>query len=573
MIFTFEYKKKIKRYGAVWGGIALTMIVYFILIKGAKGTSFLTDENIKWISEHTLLLIGATFTASAILLQGLLLFTKINILKPVVLAGTFALAMAFAANDLVNFIGVPLAGLSAYTAAIASGNPLEITMEALKQPVKTDTLLLLLAGLVMVVTLWFSKKARTVTKTEVNLGRQDEGAERFESFFIARILVRMGTGTMDAVKKVLPDSFINAVAARKDISKYRPEITADGKQPSFDLIRASVNMMVATALVSFATSLKLPLSTTYVTFMVAMGASLADGAWDRESAVYRVSGVLTVIGGWFFTAFMAFSVAFGYALFLYHFRIPALAALVALSIFLLWKNHKKHAEKVEAEEAVEVYNLKKNKDPLKAVNTSFEQTGKLLEQVADAFTRSFKGLRSYDRVELRIAKNDSKKIQNWTNIIIANTFKALRLLHQQDLKTSQRYAQSINNLQEIAESQRDAAMRSHLHVSNNHKGLLEVQVKELEQVVETVKELLELTASSLKKDKLTNLSVIDKKNEKLAKMISEFDKNQIIRVQNETSKTRLSILFYAYLISASKIASSTKNLLEIFNESLLLNGK
>nr|HPI22823.1 inorganic phosphate transporter [Spirochaetota bacterium] len=297
MLFTFDYGKRLRRYGGIWGGLALTMIVYFIIIKGAKGASFLTQQHMDWIHVNTVAILCATFVGSTALLQALIVVANVNILRPIVLAGTFALAMAFAANDLVNFIGVPLAGFGAYASGMAAANPLTATMEALKEPVRTDTLLLLAAGAVMVLTLFYSKKARTVTKTEVSLGRQDEGAERFESFFLARIIVRMGTGFMEGLRTVLPGRLVRAVAARKDMSMAQPAATADGEVPSFDLIRASVNMMVASALVSFATSLKLPLSTTYVTFMVAMGTSLADGAWDRESAVYRVSGVLMVIGG------------------------------------------------------------------------------------------------------------------------------------------------------------------------------------------------------------------------------------------------------------------------------------
>jgi phosphate/sulfate permease len=572
MIFTFDFSKRLKRYGAVWGGLALTMIVYFILIKGAKDASFLTREHMTWINANSLLILGSVFAVSAVIIQVLLLATNINILKPIVLAGTFALAMAFAANDLVNFIGVPLAGFSAYASGIVTANPLAATMEALKDPVKTDTILLLLAGLIMVLTLWFSKKARTVTKTEVNLGRQDEGSERFEAFFLAQAIVRMGSGLMEGLRKIMPRGLVDAVNRRKDITQFQPVPGVDGETPSFDLVRASVNMMVASALISFATSLKLPLSTTYVTFMVAMGASLADGAWDRESAVYRVSGVLTVIGGWFFTAFMAFTAALGYAFIIYQFGTPGLAVLAGLSAYLLWRNHRKHAEITATESSVEVYNLKKNKDPRLAVTTSFEQTGKLLEQVSKSLKRSFSGLRSYDRVELRVAKGESKKIQNWTNIIIANIFKALRILHQTDIRISQRYAQTINNLQEIAESQRDVSMRSWHHVNNHHKGLLKVQITELEQVLDCVTDLLEATASSLKQDTIAGLELIGDKVENLSRLISEFDKNQIGRVQNESSKTRLSILFYSYLVSASKISSCTRCLLEIFNEFLELDS-
>ncbi len=567
MIFTFNFAPRLKRYGAVWGGFALSMIVYFILIKGVKGSSFLTIDQIYWIQNNSYIIIISTFAVSTLILQILASVFTINILKPIVLAGTFALAMAFAANDLVNFIGVPLAGFSAFAHAKAFDNPLVVAMDALNDPVKTNTSILLLAGIIMAITLWVSKKARTVTKTEVSLGRQDEGLERFEPFFLARILVRMSTNIIDGIKKFIPTAVINSINKRKDISLYQGQ-SEEGRPVSFDLIRASVNLVVSSALIAFATSLKLPLSTTYVTFMVAMGTSLADGAWDRESAVYRVSGVITVIGGWFFTAFMAFSISLVYATIIYHLSGIGIILLVALSTYVIWKNHIKHEQKIKIENTIEVYNLRKITDPIPAIKITFEQTGKLLEEVSKSITKSFNGLKLYDRVELKIARNDSKSIQEWVNIIVANIFKTLRLLHKKDISATQRYAQIISNLQDIAESQRDIAVRSYLHVENHHKGLLKIQITELEQVIENLHNLLIFTAQYLKEDKIANLSIIEKKCNKLAHLISEFDKKQIRRVQDGSSKTRLSILFYAYLVNASKIAQSTKNILLIFNESL-----
>ncbi|MEJ2189399.1 MAG: inorganic phosphate transporter, partial [Acidobacteriota bacterium] len=307
MIFTFDYEKRLRRYGALWGGAALASITYFILIKGAKGASFITPETLAWIKGNTTLILILAFAASAILLQLLMNATRVNILKLIVLVGTFALAMAFAANDLVNFIGVPLASLSAYTEAHATGDPLNATMAALRQPVRSNTGYLLIAGLIMVITLWVSRKARSVTKTEVRLGRQEEGYERFESTLLSQTIVRAVSSLLENTGRLFPASIRRWVAHRLDRSRYRPKPLADGSVPSFDLVRAAVNLMVASALISLATSFKLPLSTTYVTFMVAMGTSLSDQAWGRDSAVYRVSGVLTVIGGWFVTAMMAFT--------------------------------------------------------------------------------------------------------------------------------------------------------------------------------------------------------------------------------------------------------------------------
>ncbi|MBN2122917.1 MAG: inorganic phosphate transporter, partial [Deltaproteobacteria bacterium] len=249
-IFTFDYQSRLKRYGGLWGGVALSMIIYFILIKGAKGTSFMTPQTVAWIETHTGSVLLVSFVFSACLLQLLMIFTKVNILRPVVLIGTFALAMAFAANDLVNFVGVPLAGLSAYRIAQASGKPLEILMEALQAPVQTNTLFLLLAGGVMVGTLWISKKARSVTETEIKLGQQDEGIERFGSSQLSRTIVRMVAALFDQTAKVIPKRWRARIARRLDPKQYNPRLSWKGVPPSFDLLRASVNLMVASAVVS-----------------------------------------------------------------------------------------------------------------------------------------------------------------------------------------------------------------------------------------------------------------------------------------------------------------------------------
>jgi phosphate/sulfate permease len=304
LLFTFDYKKRLKRYGGIWGGLALSVITYFILIKGAKGTSFLTPEAVFWIKTNAWTILSVSFLFFAVLFQLLTLFTKINVLKPIVLMGTFALAMAFAGNDLVNFIGVPLAGMSAYSVASDTGNLLTATMEALQKPVQSNTFLLLIAGAIMVATLCLSRKARTVQKTEVTLGRQDEGIEFFGSSMFSRIILRMVFAVSDFVRILIPASLKKTISGRFHRRAYPITPVVDERPPSFDLLRASVNLITASVIISFATSLKLPLSTTYVTFMVAMGTSLSDQAWGRESAVYRVTGVITVVGGWFFTAFI-----------------------------------------------------------------------------------------------------------------------------------------------------------------------------------------------------------------------------------------------------------------------------
>ncbi|MEE4256001.1 MAG: inorganic phosphate transporter, partial [Bacteroidales bacterium] len=307
LMFTFNYKKNLKYFGSLWGGIALTAITYFMIIKGAKGASFMNDDVKNFIEVNQWTIVAFSFVFWTILFQVLSMISKrINVLKIIVLVGTFALAMAFAGNDLVNFIGVPLAGYESFLAFLKSPgtDPNAMFMTALSGKIKTDTWMLLVAGLIMVATLYKSKKARSVVTTSLDLSRQNEGSERFNSTLFSRVLVRHTMNVAKGINYMIPAGVRNAINNRFDIEKVKESNIEQQKKDavSFDMIRASVNLVVASILIAFGTSMKLPLSTTYVTFMVVMGTSLADGAWGRESAVYRVTGVISVIGGWFLTA-------------------------------------------------------------------------------------------------------------------------------------------------------------------------------------------------------------------------------------------------------------------------------
>lgn len=569
LLFTFDYQKRLKRYGAAWGGISLSIIGYFILIKGAKGASFITPEMIAWINTHTWSLLAINFVVFACIFQILMLFTRINVLKPIILIGTLALAMSFAANDLVNFIGVPLAGLNGYTAAIASGHPLTEAMEALQHPIQSNTIYLLISGAIMVIALWFSRKARTVTKTELSLVRQSEGIERFESSHLAQIIVGMSTTLFDLFLKIVPKRLRKKIANRLDV-KSTPPPTGDGEPPTFDLIRASVNLIVASALVAFATSMKLPLSTTYVTFMVSMGTSFSDQAWGRESAVYRVTGVLMVIGGWFFTALMAFTVSLIFALAISYFKVYAVVLLLGLVSFIMWRNLRLHGQRETDARQIEVFNLKKVTDANLAINTSFEHSGYFLNVVREKYNACCEALFSENLKQLKVCRKKTKKLQEWSNIIVANIFKTLRLLHKKDMDHAHKYSQTIGALQEITESLRDILLRSYLHHSNQHMGLLEVQIEELKQIQACVDKLLENASQVLlvKRNTLDHEAIEDilAQNDSLKEMIEKFDRNQIKRIQTEQSKTRLSILFYALSGNSQKICDQAVNLLSAFRD-------
>ena len=573
LLFTFDYEKRLRRYGGLWGGLALSMIAYFILIKGAKGASFMTPAMVDWMKTHTWTIIGAGFGGFTILFQLLMLTTRINILKPIVLTGTFALAMAFAANDLVNFIGVPLASFHAFALAKASAAPLTVSMGALQKSVHTNTFFLLAAGAVMVATLWLSRKARTVTKTEVNLGRQEEGLERFDSSQLSRVIVRMVTGLFDATRNMFPQSLRHAIRHRLDTRDYQTPPGYDGSIPEFDLLRASVNLMVASALVSWATSMKLPLSTTYVTFMVAMGTSLADQAWGLDSAVYRVTGVLTVIGGWFFTAFMAFTVALLFAFAIAYLGGAAIFLLLLIVGLLIFRNFKIHGRREKAARELEVLDLKRVTDADFAIQTCFEHSGRLLSVVRDKLDLCFEGILTEDRKPLKKLRRDTSKIQVTTNIIAANIFKTLRLLQHEDVAQAGKYSYVISALQEIAESLRDVIMRCHVHTSNKHSGLLPEQKKELQKIRKCVEGLLDDTARILLSHEPFKYREVAAHYVKLKGLLEEYDGNQVKRIRSGESKTRLSILFYGITNACLKISEQGLLLLTIFDETFQLEEK
>ena len=343
-IFSFDYRCRLKWKIGIFGGLCATAIVYFLLIKGAKDLAFMTPEVKEWIKTHTLAIVGACMAGFTLLMQ-LLHALRVNVLKVIVLMGTFALAMAFAGNDLVNFIGVPLTGLAAYRDYAANGalDARGFLMDSLNGPANTPVVFLVGAGLIMVVALATSKKARNVTKTEIGLGSQNAGEEMFGSSRLARRLVRWTLSAVSWIRSVTPYRIRRWFGRRFDVDESIMEPGA-----SFDLIRGSVNLVLAGALIALGTSLKLPLSTTFVTFMVAMGTSLADRAWSRESAVFRITGVISVIGGWFLTAGAAFIGTGIVVLFMHWGGAWVMFAFALLTVFLLVRSNRRfRAKKTE----------------------------------------------------------------------------------------------------------------------------------------------------------------------------------------------------------------------------------
>ncbi len=570
LIFTFDYQSRLKKYGALWGGMAMTAITFFILVKGSKGATFMDAGTIIWIKGHSVIIMSGIFIVSAFIFQILISLFKINILKPIVLIGTFALAMAFAANDLVNFIGVPLAGLNAFQNAIASSDPLNITMTALSKKVHSQTYIMLIAGLIMVITLWLSKKARTVTETEIRLGQQDEGTEKFESIWLSRKIVNMFGSTFDIINNLTPEIF------RKTISRRLAPVVESKKissveRPSFDLIRASVNLMVASAVVSFATSLKLPLSTTYVTFMVAMGTSFSDRAWGRESAVYRVTGVLAVIGGWFMTAFIAFVVSFIFANILFYLKIYGFFILLSFAGYMIVKNHQKHKKQENDKEEMSIYTLHNVKNFTESLSQTFDHLAFLLKGIRESFDVTFDSLFEEDLYKLRQERMRVKHFQNSTNIIIANIFKVLRLRSKEGQEVSYNFYQIIRRLQKLTDGHRDTVIRSSMHVSNHHKGLLDVQIAELKEIKTVFLNIFSLVETAFRDKEIVDCQEAVKQFHYLSELVDEFNENQVGRIRDDSSKTRLSILFYAISGNCVMMAKQNVKLLDIFNESFKLN--
>jgi phosphate/sulfate permease len=565
LLFTFDYRKRIGRYGALWGGMALVSIVYFIFVEGVSGASFITPETAQWIESHTALILLGCFVASAAVLQ-VLYWLRVNPFKPIVIVGTFALAMAFAANDLVNFIGAPMAGYHAYRAAEAAREPLSARMTALSESIPAETSLLLIAGSVMVVTLWLSRKARTVTATEVNLGQQEEVQERFDSILVSRVIVRMVISLLETMQSFLPGSVRRWGAERLDTSHYTANVDAENR-PSFDLLRASVNLMVSSAVIAYGTSKKLPLSTTYVTFMVAMATSFADQAWGRESAVYRVTGVLTVVGGWFLTALMAFVLSATFALAIFYGGAYGVVALVGVFLFVIWKNHHHHKERARRTDQEEIFNLRKVQDVTGTVQTTFGHMSHLIREIRESLDETFEALFAENVYELRKARRRTDVIQRWVNIITANIFKALRLLQKEDAHISYQYGQTIRRLQKLADGHRDIVLRSYIHVSNHHKGLLDEQVSELRQMTALLHDTLLDVECAFSGAQPGDRASVAERDEAIRQLAEQLHGTQLERIRSGESKTRLTILFYAIVGNATMLSRQAVRLLEVFEES------
>jgi phosphate/sulfate permease len=572
IIFTFNFKKNIKYYGAIWGATSITSITYFILIKGAKGSSFISPETLDFIKANTMYIIMVSFLCWTILFQLIIWLTRINILKIIILVGTFALAMAFAGNDLVNFIGVPLAGFSSYKAfaAEAGADPNQFLMTSLTGKVQTETYMLIIAGLVMAVTLWFSRKARTVSDTEINLSRQGDGEERFGASTFSKNLVRGAISIINTVERFVP-KFVRRFAARRFAEVDKTNKKSKKNKSSFDLIRASVNLTVASILISFATSLKLPLSTTYVTFMVAMGSSFGDGAWGRESAVYRVSGVTSVIGGWFLTAFLAFVTALTFAYIISYGGSIALTALIILAVLFIVKTHTLHRKReTEKEKEVDLDDnrILRHSDVVEKSSRNIIQT---LEIISKSYTDTIKGLAGEDRKSLKDTREEVEALNKKVKKLKSKIHRTIDNLREESIETGHYYVQVLDYLREMAHSATFMLHNVYEHIDNNHSGLSEQQIKEFDNVSLGVEGLLSGVLIIIKEKNFDEIANVITNQQELLSYIGDLNRTQLKRIKKGEAGTKNGLLYLGVLSETKNLLLQTINLLKAERDFIIDN--
>jgi phosphate/sulfate permease len=566
LFLTFNFEQKPKIFGALFSGIALTSITYFIFMKGLKGTAYYKDiEGILEGSE--LYIIGMSFVLWTSLSFVLTRFLNVNLYKIIITVGTFALALAFAGNDLVNFIGVPMAAWNSYEAWTASGVPAsEFNMSVLAGKVPTPTIFLFIAGLIMVVTLWFSSKAKKVAATEVNLARQSEGHERFQPNSLSRVIVRGTLGVTKGLSFVLPKSMQKNIGKRFE----KPVVNLPKKKvfelPAFDAVRASTNLMVAGILISIATSYKLPLSTTYVTFMVAMGTSLADRAWDRESAVYRVAGVLNVIGGWFFTAFIAFVTAAIFTYLIHLGSITAVSLLLLLVLFILVRNFVKH--KKEEKETAQKKVLKR--EELITAKEVIEETS---DHISEVISRANK---LYSNVVINLSLQELSKLKKTDKHVLKlnaevdalkdEAFYFIKSLDDSSVEASRFYLMVLGYLQDISQSISYISKASYKHVNNNHKQLKTDQIEDLKVIDDQLSTMLKEISAIFHERRFGDISRVVDEKEELFEHVSKSIERQINRIRSEESSAKNTTLYFGNLLETKDLISAIMNLLELYQE-------
>ena len=576
LLLSYNYEQKANWVGSLFGGVALTSITYFILMKGIKGTAYakqsfeiLDGSTIANFMETQVVLIAVSLFILLSLFSYIIISVfKISIYKIIIGVGTFSLALAFAGNDLVNFIGVPIAAWQSYEAWSVSGmQATEFSMAVLSKKVPTPTLLLFLAGMVMVVTLWISSKAKKVTKTEIDLARQQDTKERFNPNFLSRGLVRASMNLSNVFSKIVPNNLQKHIDSQFEKPAIELSSNKSIELPAFDMIRAAVNMMVAAILISIATSFKLPLSTTYVTFMVAMGTSLADRAWGSESAVYRVAGVLNVIGGWFFTAFIAF-VGCGTIAFLINLGGPtAIAILLFLALLLLARNyisHRKETAQIKSEDALS----KAESSSIQGVILeSSNNVSKASKKIKKVFAASISGLATQDLSALKKNKKEVKTLADEIEDLRNDLFYFIKNLDESTIKgASNFYINVLGSLQDISESLQYISKVTFKHINNNHKALTFNQIRELKEISLELETLFERTKFAFSKNNFKEISSILDSKQELLDSVREKINNQISRTKSEESSPKNTTLYFSILTESKDLIKATMAMLELYND-------
>lgn len=565
-IFSFNYTEKMKYSIGIFGGIATTAIIYFMLIKGLKTSSFMTAENKEWVQNNTILLISISLVVFSILMQ-ILHWLKVNVFKVVVLLGTFALALAFAGNDLVNFIGVPLAGYSSFIDFTQHGQavgPDGFLMTSLLGAAKTPWYFLIGAGAIMVIALCTSKKAHAVIKTSVDLSRQDEGEEAFGSTPMARSIVRISLSLANTISSITPDRFKGWIETR---FKKDEAIITDGA--AFDLIRASVNLVLASLLIALGTSLKLPLSTTYVTFMVAMGTSLADRAWGRDSAVYRITGVLSVIGGWFITAGAAFTICFFVALIIYYGGTIAIIALIGFAVFLLLRSHllyKKRKAKEKKDETLEKLLKTNNKEDILELMRKHtrEELGKVLGQAEENFERAVTSFLHENLRGLRRTMESSKFQKHLIKQMKRNGTVAMSKLDNTTvLEKGLYYYQGNDFASELVYSIARLCEPCFEHIDNNFSPLDAIQKGGFSDITEDITYFMQQCRLNLINNDYIGFEEHTQRANDLTLHLSQLKREELKRIQSQKGSIKVSIVYLTMIQEAQNVVTYTINLMKV----------
>ena len=570
LIFTFNYKKHMNYFIGLFGGLAATSILYFMLIKGLKESSFMEGDLKTMIYSNTDTIVWGALIFFTLLMQ-VLHWLKVNVFKVVILLGTFALALAFAGNDLVNFIGVPLAGYSSYMDLMAQGGTTTtdtFLMESLLEPAKTPWYFLVGSGLVMVIALATSKKAQAVIKTSVDLARQSDGNENFGTSPVARVLVRTCNNASNTILSVVPLRVKDWIDSRFNNN----EIILEDKA-SFDLVRASVNVVLSGLLIALGTSLKLPLSTTYVAFMVAMGSSLADRAWGRESAVYRITGVLSVIGGWFITAGAAFTICFLVALLIHVGGIAAMAAMVGLAIYMLIRNqilYKKKMKKEAMQEEVDstISKLRETKDKREALSLfrehSRDELCDVLNFASDTFNRSVHGFMDENLRELRKVMSAIEEKKSYLKQVKrVGTLGVTQLEHDIAIDKGLYYYQGNDFASEIVFSIRRLTEPGKEHVDNHFSPLCEVQKEDFGKMTDEIVSFLNRSSVMIERNDYHRMDDLIAESVDLTAKLTLLKKEELKRIQGQSGSTKVSMVYLNMVQEAQNVVSFTANLLKV----------